>query len=385
MPGKGRKKQGRARKGTGTIYEYRPGRFRGMLDLGIGADGKRIRISATGGSVEEVQRKLDAIKQDALRGLPMKAEKLTVGEYLIRWLEDAARPTVRPSTYVRYSTLIRKHIAPRIGGIQLDKLSPVHVQGLYAELERAGVSPRMRQFIHAVLHRALGQAVKWSLVGRNVCEAVERPRVPHKEARTLDADQARRLLEAAKGDRLEALCVLALTTGMRQGELLGLQWEDVDFKQSTIYVRRTLLELNGKLTTGETKSGRNRRVDLPDVAVQALWEHRKRMLAEGHPGPWVFCDTKGGPIRKNNLIRRWFKPLLQRAGLPDIRFHDLRHTAATLLLSLGVHPKIVQERLGHSQISVTLDTYSHVLPSIQKEAAQKLDAILQPSRTIGTL
>ncbi|MER3401403.1 MAG: site-specific integrase [Thermoflexus sp.] len=380
MPGKGRKKQGRARKGTGTIYEYRPGRFRGMLDLGVGADGKRIRVSTTGGSVEEVQQKLDAMKQDVLRGLPINSEKLTVGEYLARWLEDAARPAVRPSTHVRYAAIIRIHVAPRIGAIPLAKLSPVHVQGLYADLERAGVSPRMRQFTHAVLHRALNQAVKWRLVSHNACDAVDRPRVPRKEVRTLDAEQARRLLEAARGDRLEALCVLALTTGMRQGELLGLQWEDVDLKAGTVSVRRTLLELNGKLAPGETKSGRPRRVDLPDIAVEALREHRKRMLAEGHPGPWVFCDTRGGPIRRNNIIRRWFKPLVRRAGLPDIRFHDLRHTAATLLLRLGVHPKVVQERLGHSQIGVTLDTYSHVLPSMQKEAARKLDAIFRPAR-----
>ncbi len=204
--------------------------------------------------------------------------------------------------------------------------------------------------------------------------------MPRKELRTLNAEEAQRLLEAAKGDRLEALLVLALTTGMRQGELLGLQWEDVDLKTGTVYIRRTLLELKGKLTLGETKSGRNRRVDLPDIAVETLREHRKRMLAEGHPGPWVFCDTQGGPIRKSNLTRRWFKPLLQRAGLPDIRFHDLRHTAATLLLTLGVHPKIVQERLGHSQISLTLDTYSHVLPSMQREAARKLDTLFESAR-----
>ena len=379
MPGPGRKpkKQGRARKGTGAIWEYKPGRFRGLLDLGIGPDGKRKRVSVTGASVEEVQEKLNAMKRDWLLGLPVGEKQQTVSEYLIRWLEDAARPSIRPTTYQRYATLVRNYISPRIGTVELGKLSPVHVQALYADLERDGVSPRMRQFIHAVLHRAMEQAVKWQLIARNPCAAVERPRVPRKEFRVLDADEARRLLEAAKGDRLEALLVLALTTGMRQGELLGLQWEDVDLKNGTIYVRRTLLEVDGRLTTGETKSGRNRRLDLPKIAVEALREHRKRMMAEGHPGPWVFCDTKGGPIRKNNLIRRWFKPLLEKAGLPEIRFHDLRHTAATLLLTLGVHPKVVQERLGHSQISVTLDTYSHVLPSLQKQAASKLDAMFR--------
>ena len=382
MPGPGRKpkKTGRARKGTGAIWEYNPGRFRGLLDLGIGPVGKRKRVSVTGASVEEVQEKLNAMKRDWLLGLPVGEKRQTVSEYLIRWLEDAARPSIRPTTYQRYATLVRNYISPRIGTVELGKLSPVHVQALYADLERDGVSPRMRQFIHAVLHRAMEQAVKWQLIARNPCAAVERPRVPRKEFRVLDADEARRLLEAAKGDRLEALLVLALTTGMRQGELLGLQWEDVDLKNGTIYVRRTLLEVDGRLTTGETKSGRNRRLDLPKIAVEALREHRKRMMAEGHPGPWVFCDTKGGPIRKNNLIRRWFKPLLEKAGLPEIRFHDLRHTAATLLLTLGVHPKVVQERLGHSQISVTLDTYSHVLPSLQKQAASRLDALFRSAQ-----
>jgi len=211
--------------------------------------------------VEEVQEKLNAMKRDWLLGLPVGEKQPTVKEYLTRWLEDAARPTIRPTTYQRYATLVEKYISPRIGTVELDKLSPVHVQALYADLERAGVSPRMRQFIHAVLHRAMEQAVKWQLVPRNPCAAVERPRAPRKEFRVLDAAEARKLMDAAKGDRLEALLVLALTTGMRQGELLGLHWEDVDLKAGMVYVRRTLLEVGGKLTTGETKSGRNRRVD----------------------------------------------------------------------------------------------------------------------------
>ncbi len=193
----------------------------------------------------------------------------------------------------------------------------------------------------------------------------------------LASGQVVQLLETARGDRLEALYVLAVTTGLRQGELLGLQWEDVDLAGAALHVRHTLHELNGRLWIGEPKTRRARRqVDLPSIAVVALQDHRERMLIEGHSDGLVFCDTQGGPLRKSNLLRRSFLPLLKRAGLPTIRFHDLRHTAATLLLAQGVHPKIVQERLGHSQISLTLDTYSHVLPGMGREAASKLDALL---------
>lgn len=234
----------------------------------------------------------------------------------------------------------------------------------------------MQQLAHSLLRRALGQAVKWGTIPRNVCEAVEKPRAPKKPIKVLNKDQVDSLLTVAQEDRLYALYVLAVTTGLRQGELLALQWEDVDLDSDALSVRHTLLEMDGKLELVEPKTAMAcRKVDLPQMAVKALRRHRKQMLAEGHIGSCVFCDTKGGPIRKSNLIRRSFKPLLKNAGLPDIRFHDLRHTAATLLLVQGVNPKVVQERLGHAQISLTLDTYSHVLPSIQKEAASKLDSL----------
>jgi integrase len=181
---------------------------------------------------------------------------------------------------------------------------------------------------------------------------------------TLTPEQVRELLDEARKRRLYALYLLAVTTGLRQGELLGLQWSDVDLEDRSIQVRHTLQEYGAELALAEPKTKQSRRrVDLPVFVATELREHRKRMMVEGHPGPWVFCDTAGGPLRKSNLTRRDFRPLLKAAGLPLIRFHDLRHTAATLLLGQGVHPKIVQERLGHSQIAITLDTYSHVLPS----------------------
>jgi integrase len=186
------------------------------------------------------------------------------------------------------------------------------------------------------------------------------------------------LLTAARGDRFYALYVLALTTGMRQGELLALQWRDVDLDAATIAVQRSLSEVNGELHHNEPKTASGRRsITLPTMAVQALRSHRAAMLAEGHSAADrpVFCDTIGGWMRKQNLVRRSFRPLLIAANLPTIRFHDLRHTAATMLLEAKEHAKVVQERLGHSTISITLDTYSHVSPSMQRGAADKLDAI----------
>jgi integrase len=297
------------------------------------------------------------------------------------------RPSIRPSTYNRYGEIIRLRIVPQIGGIPLSRLSPAHVQGMLASLERVGVSPRGRQMAFDELHHALDQGVQWGMIPRNVCDAVTRPRAPRPAMQVLTPERVNVLLKAAREDRFHALYVLAVSTGLRQGELLGLQWDDVDLAGALLHVRNSLHEVSGRLWLDEPKTPKAKRpVDLPKIAVVALRKHRGRMLAEGHPHGLVFCDTQGGPIRKSNLVRRSFLPLLESAGLPRIRFHDLRHTAATLLLLHGVHPKVVQERLGHSQISITLDTYSHVLPSMGREAADKLDAIFRTAaRTVAKL
>jgi integrase len=242
------------------------------------------------------------------------------------------------------------------------------------------VSARVRQLTHAVLRRSLKQALKWGLIQRNPCDAVDAPRVAKREISPLTAQQVQVFLKAAKRDRLYALYVTAIATGLRQGELFALRWSDVDLKRRVISVRYTLVETSSERFLAEPKSAKSRRqVDVPQFAIEALVDHRKRMIAEGLAAfEWVFCDTQGGQLRRSNVIRTSMKPILKRAKLSGVRFHDLRHTSATLLLSQGVHPKIVQERLGHSQISLTLDTYSHMLPTMQLEAAGKLDRLLKP-------
>lgn len=232
---------------------------------------------------------------------------------------------------------------------------------------------------------AIGDALRWQLVVRNVCDAVDPPRVPKKEMQALTGEQAQQFLEAAQGDSLEALYVLALTTGMRRGELLGLKWTDLDLALGILQVKRTMSRLANKgFTVSEPKTAKSRRkIHLTQLAIEALKRHRIRQnearLAAGPAWDeqgWVFCNTIGRPLEAGNMLRRSFRPILIKAGLPMIRFHDLRHSAASLLLSLGVHAKIVQELLGHSQIGLTLDTYSHVLPSLQEEAVSRLNTLL---------
>jgi integrase len=263
--------------------------------------------------------------------------------------------------------------------LKLTGLSPARLQRFYRAKLDAGLSPRTVQYMHATLHRALDRATKWGLVPRNVTEAVDAPRPARREIQPLSPEQARRLLSEARGDRFEALYVLALTTGLRQGELLGLRWEDVDLDSGRLHVRRTLIT-GGKLTFGQPKTARGRRsVALAPQTADSLKAHCDRQRAAGlYAGDGlVFCTRAGTPIAPQNLVRRYFKPLLKWAGLPDIRFHDLRHTCATLLLGRDVHPRIVQDLLGHAQITLTLDTYSHVLPDMQAGAADAMRDVLE--------
>jgi integrase len=352
----------------------------GALTVGYDENGRRKRRTVYGPTKACVLDQLARLRADVIVGTTVDAQHITLAAFLVRWLEDAARPAIRVATYHRYRELIRIHVVPRLGGIRISRLSPAHIQNLLTSMERSGASPRVRQLVYGILHRAFAQAVRWGIVARNMCDAVAKPRAQRSTMQVLTAEEVLRLFEAAEGDRLRALYVLAVTTGLRQGELLGLQWGDVDLSSAVVRVRQALHELAGRLWLDEPKNAKARRtVDLPALTVTALQAHREQMLAEGHVNGLVFCDTNGGPVRKSNLIRRSFKPLLAKAGLPMIRFHDLRHTAATLLLAEGVHPKIVQERLGHAQIAMTLDVYSHVLPSMGRDAATRLDRALSPA------
>ena len=273
-----------------------------------------------------------------------------------------------------------KHVAPALGNVRLSKLTPAHLQGFYRSKLDAGLSPRTVQYLHSVLHRALKQALRWRLVPRNVTEAVDPPRVRKEEMRPLSPAEARKLLEATRTDRLEALYVLAVHCSLRQGELLGLKWKDIDLEAGTLQIRRTLSD--GAFTAPKTARSR-RSVKLTAGAVEALKRHSARQADEMtrvgeryEDRGLIFASEVGTPFNRHNLTQRSFKLLLKRAELPNIRFHDLRHTCATLLLSKGVHPKFVQELLGHATIAITLDTYSHVLPGMGDQTATAIEDAL---------
>jgi integrase len=335
-------------------------------------------------SREDVAAKLTKAMADRDCGITYDAGKLTVEEHLRGWLSDSVRDTVRQRTYERYESIVRVHLIPTIGRIKLKMLTPAHVRRLYRAKLDAGLSPKSVLHIHRTLSKALKQATDDGLIPRNAASLVKPPRPQGEEIRPLDRDQVRDLFETAStsGDRLEVLYVVAVTTGMRRGELQGLKWEDLDLEAGTLQVRRTLSEPKGGWIFEAPKSGKGRSVRLTRKAISALREHRKRQLEERmqKAGLWsdhglVFPSVIGTPISGGNLNRS-FKALLKRASLPAVRFHDLRHTCATLLLRQGVNPKYVQELLGHADISLTLNVYSHILPDMGDAAAGAMDAAL---------
>jgi len=370
--------KGKRANGEGTIYRRKDGRWAAAVSLDRG-----VRKHFLGRTREEVARKLAVGLKASHDGVPLPNERLTTAQFLRDWLQSA-RPSVRVSTYDRYEQLLRLHALPALGRIPLARLTPQHLQRLYAEKLASGLSPRSVHHLHAVLHRALRQASCWGVVPRNVADLVAPPRGQRRQMSCLSPDQARTLLATASGDRLEAVYALAVTTGMRRGEILALQWKYVDLETGSLQVVGTLQRTREGLSIAEPKTDRSRRqVALSATAAQALRKHRaaqasQRLLlgAAWQDLDLVFTNDIGGPMEPANLIRRSFQPLLKRAGLPPIRFHDLRHTAATLMLSQGVHPKIVSEMLGHSQINITLDLYSHVTPTLQRQAAAAVDDLL---------
>jgi integrase len=328
-------------------------------------------------------------------GTDLSPGRLTVADYLRRWLRDYAAHRVAPSTLVRYRSIIKEHLIPALGSLRLRDLRPAHIEEAYGGFlgpkgradKSGGLSPRTVLHHHRLLKEALSRAVELQLMAHNPAANVKPPRPARAEMRVLGAEEVSWLLEAAAGTPLYALVYLALHTGLRQGELLGLRWQDIDLDRGTLHVQRTAQRLPGQgVTYRPPKSHRSSRpVSLSPEVVSLLREHRRLQVEHKlRVGPayrglgLVFASPLGGPIDAGNL-RRAFARLLDRAALPRIRFHDLRHTAATLMLTAGVHPKVVSERLGHATVALTLDTYSHVLPDLQRDAAEALDRVLGPA------
>ncbi len=371
--------------GEGSVTKRKDGRWMARYTV-YTVKGPQ-RKSVYGKTRKDASDKLAKILSDCAEGIVYEDDNMTMDEYLDRWLKGSVRGSVRKSTYDRDAYLVANHIKPTLGRIKIKKLSPAHVQGFYRERLDTGLSPSTVHKIHAILHKALAQAVKWHMVPRNVTEATDPPKPALKEMRPLSTEEVHKLLDAVRGDRFEALYVLAITTGMRRGELLALRWQDVDLENTTLSIGRTLTRDGGRFTFGEPKTKKSRRsIRLTTQAAQTLREHLERQLRDiemlgdrYEDRGLVFTTDTGAPVNPSNLRQRSFAPFLEKAGLPHIRFHDLRHTCATLLLAKGVHPKFVQELLGHATIAITLDTYSHVMPGMGDATARAMEDALSPT------
>lgn len=380
------KRRGR---GEGSIHRRKNGLWVGVVST-TEASGKRRRRYVYGSTRAKVQERLAKARNEAALGGTMAAGRLpTVGEYLESWIRTVLPGTVRESTALSYTDLVRRHIVPAVGGRRLDRLTPADVREFLAsksvETSARGrpLSPRTVQYLHAILRRALEQARREELVHRNVAALVSPPRVVREEVQPLSPKEATRLLETAERDRLYALYSVALALGLRRGEALALRWGDVDLEQSTLRVTGSLQRVGGELRLTQPKTARSRRVvPLPDVCVEALKAHRaaqaqERLKAESWGDPdLVFTTRRGTPIEPRNLVRH-FEALCRRAGIRKIRFHDLRHTCASLLLAQGVEPRVIMATLGHSVIGTTLNLYTHVMPVTQRAAATEMNRLLR--------
>lgn len=333
-------------------------------------DGKRKRLSVYGSSVKAVKAKVEKLERRQITSFV--AEKETLTAYLTRWLEKV-KETSAPRTHELYDSLFQKHIRSQIGELRIGKIRPTDIGTLLAErLKTAG--PRTKQLVYRVLHFAFDAAVLDGTLPSNPCLKQYKPKHRSAEFRSLSRDEARHLLEIAKTGDNYVLFYLALTTGMRQGELLGLQWSEVKLNEGFLSVCWSLTkDAQGDLTRRPPKGNKDRRIDLSPVTVGILREHHRR---QGRVTKWVFADSNGNPMRRDNVGHRIFRPLLKTAGLGKLRFHDLRHTAATLMLEGGENVKVVQERLGHASAKMTLDVYAKVVPGLQREAAVRMDSVL---------
>jgi integrase len=367
----------------GTIVK-RGSTYSVVLDLGRGPDGRRIRKWHSGYRTrKDAERGRVELLATLDQGAYVEPSKRTMGPFLREdWL-PGLRSQVRPSTWAEHRSKVEVHLVPAIGQVPLQRLAPGHLNTLYADLLERGLSARTVLHVHATIRRALADATRWGLVPRNVALLASPPRPSRTELHVWTAADLRAFLAFVEDDRLYALWLLAASTGMRRGEVLGLQWPDVDLGRARVGVRRSLVTVGHQVVVSEPKTAKGRRsVALDPATVAGLKAWRKHQTAERLAwGPaWtdsglVFTREDGRPLHPREVTRAFSRHVLA-AGVPIIRLHDLRHTHATLALAAGVHPKVVQERLGHANIAITLDTYSHAVPALEEAAARTVAALV---------
>lgn len=354
--------------------------------LGRDTNGKRKYFNKTiHGTKKDAQKFLNAKLREKDLGELIEASSVSLNEYVDKWLSEIAKHRVKENTFDRYQAIAETYIKKYIGQTRLCDLEAYQIQKFYNALQEKELSPRTIRYAHTVLSSALKQALKWRMIKHNPCDLCELPKLKKVEMKYLNPNEAILFLEVAKDNKYFALFLLAIETGMRPSEYLALKWSDISFENKSLSVKRAVVKKKGGgFIFSEPKTNKSRRnIPLSKEAVKELRKHRTRQLeyrlkiGENFNGlNLVFPSDVGTPIQHRNIVRRHFKPALKEAGLPDIRLYDLRHTMATLLLSAGENPKIVSERLGHASVTLTLDTYSHVLPNMQENATNKMEKML---------
>jgi integrase len=384
---------------TGSLKQRSKGSWTIVLFLGRDpvTGKKRQKWHTINGNKKQAQAELNRFLHELQTGSYTEPANLTVKEYLGKWLADYAKVNVGAKTFERYSGIVRDHLVPELGSIPLQKLQPLHVQACYSkELLQGGrkdgrdggLSAQTVLHHHRVLSEALKQAVRWQLVARNICDAVEPPRPEFREMVALEEARTAWLLDAALGTRLHIPILFAITTGMRRGEILAVRWQDTNLQSGWVTVRRSLQETKAGLTIKEPKSIRGRRrgrkpFTLPAIAIEMLechrqeQEKRKAVLGPEYEDNDLICCRDDGSFWPPSAFTSAYRDLLRRRKIPNVRFHDLRHSHASQLLRAGVSPKVISERLGHSKVGFTLDIYGHILPGMEEEAAQKVDTGLR--------
>jgi integrase len=347
----------------------------------VDSEGKRRQKAKLVASKSDVPKAVRELQEEIAKGEPdvSSHKKTTLDEFLKTWLATV-KQNVRYKTYTMYEYLIRCHVQPVLGAKELQKIRRLEVQMLITGMREKGLSAKTVRETYRVLKRVLQQAVDWDMRVDNPALKVEIPKKVHNEMKFLSDEQAQKFLREASKDRLGVLFHFALKTGMRPGEYLALRWSDVDLKNKRVTVQRALVESEDEdFGFAEPKTARGRRtIPLSESLVSLLEQHRKEQPdAHRFTHNLIFPSTKGTPISRRNLERRNFKTILRNAKLPDMRLYDLRHTHATLLLMAGENPKVVSERLGHANVAFTLETYTHVLPSMQEGATERLEKILK--------
>ena len=363
---------------AGQIIKRGERNFIVRIYLGRDATGKRDYLNQTvRGNKKDAQAVLNKLLRDKDMGALVEPARISLDEYLDHWLETSVKPRVREGTHQEYTATLRRNVRPTLGAKKLGSIKPVDIQGLYTEMQKRGLKDSVR-YTHTVLKDALKQAVKWQMLAQNPADFVDLPKMSRSKVQALTQEESQRFLEVAKPTKWGCFFSLLLSTGLRPSEALGLYWTDLDMARGTLTVRRGLRRLKGKWVLEDPKTPSARRtLPIPVSLVSLLSAHMETQRELGFNGPLIFTSPTGAPKHEDGIVKDYFKPLLMKAGLPKtVRLYDLRHTHATLLLLAGVHPKVVSERLGHSNITITLNTYSHVLPNMQQAATDKLEAML---------